>query len=95
MILQGCNLTGTLPSGPFLPDSMEELELRKNQLSGTIPTEFTQLKNMQVMSLQDNELGGPIPPSFAFKAGAAFVGLSIEGNNFSGEAAVHAALYNS
>jgi len=77
-------LQGVLPSSiGDLPNSLEVLLLRENEISGTIPYEIERLKNLQILYMEKNFLTGNIPYSLGHISNL-FV-LSLSQNELTGQ----------
>ena len=55
-------LTGGVPDGTMLPESLDDLNLRDNMLMGAIP-DLSALDNLTRLRLHNNSLSGAVPGS--------------------------------
>ncbi|ONK67082.1 uncharacterized protein A4U43_C06F15490 [Asparagus officinalis] len=60
VFLQSNSLTGPLPDFSRL-NSLQQLNLRDNQITGIVPKSLTELKSLQTVVLTNNLLQGPVP----------------------------------
>ncbi|XP_028056705.1 receptor-like protein kinase [Camellia sinensis] len=60
------NLAGNRLEGPIplLPETIEAVDLSRNNFTGGIPTQVGGLQNVKYLSFSSNQLSGPIPLSF-------------------------------
>jgi len=63
LILEGNQLTGSIPPEIGNLTNLTHLYLRDNQLTGSIPSEIGNLTNLTYLSLSANQLTGEIPES--------------------------------
>jgi hypothetical protein len=61
LVLDGNNLTGSLPAELGKLDSLTRLALNRNGLTGSIPTELGSLPNLSIIGLARNSLSGSVP----------------------------------
>jgi len=61
LLLNDCNLEGSIPSDIGLLANIEEMELANNKLTGPIPDSIGSLKKLTRLILNSNKLSGPIP----------------------------------
>ncbi|KAK7844599.1 putative leucine-rich repeat receptor-like protein kinase [Quercus suber] len=60
-LLDGNQLTGSIPSTLGLVQTLEVLRIDRNALSGPVPSNFNNLSNLNQMFLSNNKLTGPLP----------------------------------
>ncbi len=63
IVLDGNNLTGSLPSQLGNLSSLNRLALNRNGLSGAIPSQLGSLPNLSIIGLARNQLSGALPTS--------------------------------
>ena len=63
IVLDGNNLTGSIPESIGLLKALGSLSIRRNHLNGSIPESFGQLTNVTEIQLDGNDLTGSIPES--------------------------------
>ena len=61
LVLDGNNLTGSLPAELGKLESLTRLALNRNGLTGSIPTELGSLPNLGIIGLARNSLSGSVP----------------------------------
>nr|POF10345.1 putative leucine-rich repeat receptor-like protein kinase [Quercus suber] len=61
VLLDGNQLTGSIPSTLGLVQALEVLRIDGNALSGPVPSNFNNLTNLNHMFLSNNKLTGPLP----------------------------------
>ncbi|XP_030955584.1 probable leucine-rich repeat receptor-like protein kinase At5g49770 isoform X5 [Quercus lobata] len=61
VLLDGNQLTGSIPSTLGLVQALEVLRIDGNALSGPVPSNFNNLTNLIQMFLSNNKLTGPLP----------------------------------
>ncbi|KAK4551225.1 hypothetical protein RGQ29_032454 [Quercus rubra] len=61
VLLDGNQLTGSIPSTLGLVQALEVLRIDRNALSGPVPSNFNNLTNLNHMFLSNNKLTGPLP----------------------------------
>ncbi|KAF3947353.1 hypothetical protein CMV_026502, partial [Castanea mollissima] len=61
VLLDGNQLTGSIPSTLGLVQALEVLRIDGNALSGPVPSNFNNLTNLNQMFLSNNKLTGPLP----------------------------------
>nr|POE48274.1 putative leucine-rich repeat receptor-like protein kinase [Quercus suber] len=61
VLLDGNQLTGSIPSTLGLVQALEVLRIDRNALSGLVPSNFNNLTNLNQMFLSNNKLTGPLP----------------------------------
>ncbi|XP_050267175.1 leucine-rich repeat receptor protein kinase HPCA1-like isoform X4 [Quercus robur] len=61
VLLDGNQLTGSIPSTLGLVQALEVLRIDGNALSGLVPSNFNNLTNLNHMFLSNNKLTGPLP----------------------------------
>ncbi|XP_050261520.1 leucine-rich repeat receptor protein kinase HPCA1-like [Quercus robur] len=61
VLLDGNQLTGSIPSTLGLVQALEVLRVDGNALSGPVPSNFNNLTNLSQMFLSNNKLTGPMP----------------------------------
>nr|DAD38792.1 TPA_asm: hypothetical protein HUJ06_013114 [Nelumbo nucifera] len=61
VLLDGNQLTGSIPSTLGLVKTLEVVRLDRNSLTGTIPSNLNNLTNVQELHLSNNQLTGPMP----------------------------------
>ena len=61
LVLDGNNLTGSLPAALGKLESLTRLALNRNGLSGAIPAELGSLTNLGIIGLARNSLSGALP----------------------------------
>nr|XP_023895136.1 probable leucine-rich repeat receptor-like protein kinase At5g49770 [Quercus suber] len=61
VLLDGNQLTGSIPSTLGLVQALEVLRVDGNALSGPVPSNFNNLTNLTQMFLSNNKLTGPVP----------------------------------
>ncbi|XP_023895108.2 leucine-rich repeat receptor protein kinase HPCA1 isoform X3 [Quercus suber] len=61
VLLDGNQLTGSIPSTLGLVQTLEVLRIDRNALSGPVPSNFNNLSNLNQMFLSNNKLTGPLP----------------------------------
>ena len=89
VILEGNNLTGTIPTQVGNLKAMRELNLQHNLIGGIIPPSLGGVPALQILDLTRNNIGGPIP---VFPLPSSLVELDLAENNLTGE--IPAALGN-
>jgi len=82
LVLEGNNLSGSLPPQLGSLTELEWLALNSNQLNGTIPAQLGDLTNLFFLFLDHNQLRGSIPPQLGNLVHLADIQLSY--NNLSG-----------
>eukprot|EP00322_Chrysochromulina_rotalis_P028694 CAMPEP_0115862040 /NCGR_PEP_ID=MMETSP0287-20121206/17970_1 /TAXON_ID=412157 /ORGANISM="Chrysochromulina rotalis, Strain UIO044" /LENGTH=319 /DNA_ID=CAMNT_0003316447 /DNA_START=102 /DNA_END=1063 /DNA_ORIENTATION=+ len=65
LIIQGTQLSGSLPSELGQLNELNELNLEANAFSGSIPSEIGRLRKLEVLDLYSNALEGDLPSSVA------------------------------
>ena len=82
LVLQGNQLSGSIPPSLGSLLNLQELRLNGNQLSGPVPSSLGNLANLTHLWLEANQLSGPIPSSLGSLAN--LEELDLNGNQLSG-----------
>ena len=61
LVLDGNNLSGSLPAELGKLTSLTRLALNRNRLTGSIPSELGNLPALEIIGLANNQLTGPLP----------------------------------
>ena len=69
IVLDGNNLSGSLPAELGNLSNLTRLALNRNSLSGSIPTELGSLSNLSIIGLARNQLSGSLPASLGNLSG--------------------------
>lgn len=83
LILEGRNLTGSIPEELGGLSNLKELGLAYNSLTGDIPSELGNLSELERLYLRDNRLTGNIPPELSNLSNLG--SLYLDGNQFAGD----------
>ena len=75
IVLDGNNLTGSLPAELGKLESLTRLALNRNGLSGAIPSQLGSLPNLGIIGLARNQLSGALPTSLGNLSGLTKVSL--------------------
>ncbi|GJP53290.1 hypothetical protein CLOM_g12457 [Closterium sp. NIES-68] len=83
LVIDGNQLSGTLPSSLGTLSALANLVLSTNGFSGSIPDSFSNLKNLVYLSLEYNGFSGPIPAFLSNSPAMKY--LVLQYNQFTGQ----------